>query len=71
MNAPATPAPVDVAVAPHIPTWVLLAVLALAAAVVWLVGFDNGQASAVADHTGSFLHELFHDARHLSGAPCH
>ncbi|MGH9210101.1 MAG: CbtB domain-containing protein, partial [Acidimicrobiales bacterium] len=50
---------VDVA---RVPTWLLLAVLAAAATVLWLVGFDNGQASAMVDDTGTFLHEFFHDA---------
>lgn len=34
---------------------------------VYLVQFDNGAVS----QTGSFLHELMHDGRHLLGVPCH
>jgi len=44
--------------------------LLLAAAMlllVYLVAFDQGAVS----QTGSFLHELVHDARHLLGVPCH
>jgi hypothetical protein len=71
MTAPAAPAPTEAVGVAQVPTWLLLAVLAVSAAIIWLVGFDNGQASAVADSTGSFLHEFFHDGRHLAGAPCH
>ena len=70
MSTPTAPAPPAVPAA-RVPTWLLLAALAAAAAVIWLVAFDNGQASAMADSTGTFLHEFFHDARHASGAPCH
>jgi hypothetical protein len=34
---------------------------------VYLVQFDQGAVS----QTGTFLHELVHDARHLLGVPCH
>lgn len=34
---------------------------------VYLVQFDQGAVS----QTGSFVHELVHDARHLLGVPCH
>lgn len=73
----ATPAPlapvdaVDAADARRIPTWLLLGLTVLAAAALWLAAFDNGQASAAVDSTGTALHELFHDGRHLLGAPCH
>lgn len=33
----------------------------------YLVQFDQGAIS----QTGSFLHELTHDGRHLLGVPCH
>jgi hypothetical protein len=61
----------DAADAALLPTWVLAVAGAAAFTVVWLVGFDNGQLSGVLDGTGSFLHELFHDSRHLFGVPCH
>lgn len=54
-----------------IPLRGLLPLLALALAagalIVWLVAFDNGQLS----QTGTLLHELMHDGRHLLGVPCH
>ncbi len=34
---------------------------------IYLVQFDQG----VLSQTGSFLHELTHDGRHLLGVPCH
>jgi hypothetical protein len=40
---------------------------ALAFLVLYLVAFDQGTLS----QTGSFLHELAHDGRHLLGIPCH
>ncbi|MFE3447556.1 CbtB-domain containing protein [Nonomuraea sp. NPDC059194] len=33
----------------------------------YLVLMDNGAIS----QTGTFLHELMHDGRHLLGVPCH
>lgn len=54
-----------------LPTWALAALATAAFTAVWLVGFDNGQLSGVLDGSGSFLHELFHDSRHLFGVPCH
>jgi hypothetical protein len=36
-------------------------------AVLYVVGFEQG---ALTGHT-AFLHELFHDGRHLLGVPCH
>jgi hypothetical protein len=73
--APAAPAAASGAVAGigigHMPLWLRLTLMTAAVVVLWLVTFDNGQASAMVDSTGTALHELFHDARHLSGAPCH
>ena len=43
----------------------LLAGLLLVA--IYLVQFDQGTVS----QTGTFLHELMHDGRHLLGVPCH
>ncbi len=34
---------------------------------IYLVSYDQG----VISQTGSFLHELVHDGRHLLGVPCH
>ena len=34
---------------------------------IYLVQFDQG----VVSQTGSLLHELMHDGRHLLGVPCH
>lgn len=34
---------------------------------IYLVQYDQG----VVSQTGSFLHELLHDGRHLLGVPCH
>jgi hypothetical protein len=49
--------------------------LVLGGLLVYLVLFDQGAAvSAVlgaADGHRSYLHELFHDGRHLANAPCH
>jgi Probable cobalt transporter subunit (CbtB) len=55
----------------QVPTWALLSLLAFAAALVWLIGFDNGELTRVLDSTGTFFHEFFHDGRHLTGLPCH
>ena len=71
-GVPADPAPaVDAAGIARVPTWLLLATLALAATIIWLVGFDNGQLTQAVDSTGTFFHEFFHDGRHLTGLPCH
>ncbi|HWT92131.1 MAG TPA: CbtB domain-containing protein [Solirubrobacteraceae bacterium] len=40
---------------------------AIALLTIYLVQFDQGAIS----QTGTFLHELVHDARHLLGVPCH
>jgi Probable cobalt transporter subunit (CbtB) len=82
MDTPANPAvpdaagvvadPADIAAGTaRLPSWLIVGIVAAAAIVLWLVAFDNGQASAMADSTGTALHELFHDGRHLMGAPCH
>ncbi|MDQ3723340.1 MAG: CbtB-domain containing protein [Actinomycetota bacterium] len=34
---------------------------------IYLVSYDQGAIS----QTGSFMHELMHDGRHLLGVPCH
>lgn len=59
------------------PTLLLPAVglLAILAAVMYATLFDQGAllspvTTALAE-SGGVLHELFHDARHLLGVPCH
>lgn len=43
--------------------------------ILFAVLFDNGVLLAPvlgeAAHSANYLHELFHDGRHLLGAPCH
>jgi hypothetical protein len=52
-----------------------LGVLAAAWLVVAAVAFDQGALGELATDAmsdrGGALHELFHDARHLLGVPCH
>jgi hypothetical protein len=50
--------------------WPALAVSLLTAAVLYAVAVGGGQLAAVTD-AGGAAHELFHDARHLLGVPCH
>ena len=46
--------------------------LAVAGAVLFALGFDQGMLSgAGALFDPAMLHELAHDSRHLLGAPCH
>lgn len=40
---------------------------ALALFVIHLISFDQGTVS----QSGTILHELMHDGRHLLGVPCH
>lgn len=44
-----------------------LAVVTLMLLLSYLVAFDQGAVS----QTGTWLHELMHDGRHLLGVPCH
>jgi Probable cobalt transporter subunit (CbtB) len=66
---PATPLPLRRLARP--------ALLALLAAwlLLTLVAFDQGAlaglVTSAAGDSGGLLHELFHDARHLLGVPCH
>jgi hypothetical protein len=57
-----------------VPWWAWLAVGVLAL-LVFAVGYDQGQllapALGKAAASGNYLHEFFHDARHLLGFPCH
>jgi len=45
--------------------------LVLALGTLWLVTFEAGPISEALGQAGSFLHEVFHDGRHLIGVPCH
>jgi hypothetical protein len=47
--------------------WTALAVAAALLLLAYLVAFDQGAVS----QSGTFLHELMHDGRHLLGVPCH
>lgn len=53
-----------------LPIWAWLGA-ALAVALLWTVTMETGAVSAALGQSGPFLHELFHDARHLVGVPCH
>lgn len=50
-------------------------VLALVLLAIFAVLFDNGALLAPllgdVSYAANYLHELFHDGRHLLGAPCH
>jgi hypothetical protein len=47
--------------------WTALAVTAALLLMAYLVAFDQGAVS----QSGTYLHELMHDGRHLLGVPCH
>ena len=47
--------------------WTALAVVSALLLLSYLVAFDQGAVS----QTGTWLHELMHDGRHLLGVPCH
>ena len=47
--------------------WTALAVVTALLLMAYLVAFDQGAVS----QSGTFLHELMHDGRHLLGVPCH
>ncbi|MEO5680021.1 MAG: CbtB-domain containing protein [Acidimicrobiales bacterium] len=53
-----------------LPAWTWL-VAAFAVALFWLVTMEAGAVSTALGQSGPFLHELFHDGRHLIGVPCH
>ncbi|HEU5449647.1 MAG TPA: CbtB-domain containing protein [Acidimicrobiia bacterium] len=53
-----------------LPQWVW-PVFALALALLYTVTFDAGFLSARVADSSMFLHEVFHDGRHLLGVPCH
>ena len=62
--APARP------VAPATTRWPAMALVA-ALALLWLVTMEGSAVSNALAGTPNFLHELFHDGRHLLGVPCH
>jgi hypothetical protein len=45
--------------------------MTLAAGVKYLVTFEAGPVSEFLGQGATFLHEAFHDGRHLLGVPCH
>jgi hypothetical protein len=53
-----------------IPGWAWMA-LALALGLLYAVTIDGGFLSSKVATSGMFLHEFFHDGRHLFGVPCH
>ena len=54
----------------NLPTGAWLA-MALALGTLYAVTFDSGFLSSHVASSGMYLHELFHDGRHLFGVPCH
>lgn len=54
------------AVSPRV-LWTALAVFGALLLLTYLVAFDQGAVS----QSGTYLHELMHDGRHLLGVPCH
>ena len=52
------------------PRWGFL-LLAAMVGVLWLVTFEGGPVSEALGQASNFLHESFHDGRHLLGVPCH
>lgn len=63
-----TAAPDPIAV--PVPPWALPA-LVTATLLFWVITMEGGLVSQALGQAGSFLHELFHDGRHLLGVPCH
>ena len=53
-----------------LPIWGWLAA-AVAVLLFWTAMMEAGAVSAAVGQAGPFLHELFHDGRHLVGVPCH
>lgn len=51
----------------RVPLWAWLAA-ALAIVAVYVLTLDNG---LVLSRSAGTVHELFHDARHFVGVPCH
>ena len=53
-----------------LPRW-SWAALAAAVLVLWLVTMEGSVVSHALAGSSTYLHELFHDGRHLLGVPCH
>jgi len=53
-----------------LPIWAWLGA-AMAAVLFWAVMMEVSAVSTALGQSGPFLHELFHDGRHLIGVPCH
>ena len=53
-----------------LPGWAI-PVVGMAVFVLYLVTFEGGVVSQAIGQAGNFVHELFHDGRHLIGVPCH
>ena len=51
----------------RVPVWAWL-IVALAVVALYALTMENGAALKAGAST---LHELFHDARHFAGVPCH
>ena len=54
----------------NLPHWAWGA-MALALGSLYAVTFDTGALSSHMASSSMYLHELFHDGRHLLGVPCH
>jgi cobalt transporter subunit CbtB len=65
-TAVSAPVPVAIPLRQLLP-WTVLGVL-LALVLIYFVGAEEGATSLV---SGSSVHELMHDGRHLLGFPCH
>ena len=70
MHEPEAPAARRHPALPALPLWAWLAA-AVATALFWTVMMEAGAVAAAVGQSGPFLHELFHDGRHLIGVPCH
>ena len=55
--------------------WILVAAGILAAFIMYILAFDQGQLLSLVQgqtaYAKNFIHELVHDARHAAGFPCH
>ncbi|HZQ79827.1 MAG TPA: CbtB-domain containing protein [Acidimicrobiia bacterium] len=54
----------------NLPNWAWVAIL-MALGLLYAVTFDTGALSSHVSSSSMYLHELFHDGRHLLGVPCH
>lgn len=49
----------------------LFVAVAIAVFAIYAVFFDQGLLAGAVGKPAAYLHELFHDARHAMGFPCH